>query len=407
MRSSSRPREAVQVQGLFVLFGFAIAAFFPFLSLYLRRHHGLSESEIGVVLLVVGLARTLGNPIWGHQADTKIGRLTALQITLVGAGAAALWLNAVDGLALVAIAAAAHGFFMVAHSPAVDAIALEHLGEDRMHEYGRIRGWESVTYAIGCLAFGAILQAFGLGWAMPIYAVATLAILAWSTTVPRDEGRPLERSGKLGAVGAVFREAPRFWIFLISVFLVWTGFNGAWNFISLKIDDAGGGPLLIGLGTAMGGLIEVPTMRSSSRLQSRYGLRKMYVAGCLVYATGFALWGAVTDATVLSFLTLLEGIAFSLLFTTGVVVVGRLLPSHLYSTGSAVSSMVGFGLGPIVGGVAGGYVYQHFGAVYTYAGASVLALAGAVVAWFALSAPSLRDPTAVEPPLERPDGPLP
>jgi hypothetical protein len=52
-------------------------------------------------------------------------------------------------------------------------------------------------------------------------------------------------------------------------------------------------------------------------------------------------------------------------------------------------------------------VYQHFGAVYTYAGASALALAGAVVAWFALAAPSLRDPTPVEPPLTQPDGPLP
>jgi PPP family 3-phenylpropionic acid transporter len=397
----------VQVQGLFVLFGFAIAAFFPFLSLYLRDHHGLSESEIGIVLLVVGVARTVGNPVWGHLADTTLGRVLTLQVTLAAAAAAALWLNVVDGLALVALAAAVHGFFMVAQGPSVDAIALEHLGDDRMHEYGRIRGWESLAYAVGCLAFGAILESFGLGWAMPIYAVAALAILAWSLTIERDPGRPLERSGKLGAVGAVFREAPRFWGFLVAVFLVWTGFNAAWNFIGLKIDDAGGGPLLIGLGTAMGGLIEVPTMRSSSRLQSRFGLRTIFAAGCVVYATGFALWGAVDDATVLSFLTLLEGVAFSLLFTTGIVVVGRLLPSHLYSTGSAVSSMVGFGLGPIVGGVLGGYVYEHLGAGYTYAGASALALAGAVVAWFALATPALRGPAVAEPPLEQPDGPLP
>jgi PPP family 3-phenylpropionic acid transporter len=300
-----------------------------------------------------------------------------------------------------------HGFFMVAHGPSVDAIALEHLGEDRMHEYGRIRGWESLAYAAGCLGFGALLQAFGMGWSMPIYALATLAILAWSTTLVRDAGRPLARSGRLGAVGEVFREAPRFWAFLLSVFLVWTGFNAAWNFIGLKIDDAGGGPLLIGLGTALGGLIELPTMRSSSRLQARFSLRAIYAAGCIVYATGFALWGAVTDATALSFLTMLEGVGFSLLFTTGIVVVGRLLPSHLYSTGSAVSSMVGFGLGPIVGGVLGGYVYEHFGAAYSYAGASVLALGGAVVAWFALATPALRARAVAAPPLEQPDGPLP
>ena len=157
----------------------------------------------------------------------------------------------------------------------------------------------------------------------------------------------------------------------------------------------------------MGGLIEVPTMRSSSRLQVRFGLRRLFVAGALIYAGGFALWGAVTDATVLSFLTLFEGVAFSLLFTSGIGVVGRLLPPHLYATGSAVSGMVGFGLGPIVGGVVGGFVYQHFGSVYTYAGASVLAVAGAVVAWFALASMPAVEPAPVTLPRVQPDGPLP
>ena len=54
--------------------------------------------------------------------------------------------------------------------------------------------------------------------------------------------------------------------------------------------------------------------------------------------------------------------------------------------------MVGFGLGPIIGAGIGGYVYQHAGTVVLYSGASGLALAGAVVAWFALSTPQLAEP---------------
>jgi PPP family 3-phenylpropionic acid transporter len=190
----------------------------------------------------------------------------------------------------------------------------------------------------------------------------------------------------------VFRAAPRFWGYLAALLLVWTAFNAAWNFISLKISDAGGGPLLIGLGTALGGLIEVPTMRGSSRWQERFGLRRVYVAGCLVYALAFVLWGSIDDAGVLSVLTLFEGVAFSLLFTTGVVVVGRLLPQNLYSTGNAVSAMVGFGVGPIIGAGIGGWVYQHLGPATLYTGASALALAGGVVAWFAMAVPSLSEP---------------
>jgi MFS transporter, PPP family, 3-phenylpropionic acid transporter len=385
-------RDAVAVQGLFLLFGLPIAAFFPFFAIYLQDHHGLSGSQIGLVLAAAAAIRMVANPLWGHFADTSLGRLRALQVGLVGAAIAAIALNEVIGLAWVVAAAVAHSAFMVAHGPNIDAIALTHLGEDRMSEYGRIRGWESLTYAAGCLLFGVAMQAFGLGWAMPIYAGSVLLVLAWTSTFVRDRPHQVDDHGRLGAVGAAFRAAPRFWGFLAAVLLVWIGFNAAWNFISLKIADSGGGPLLIGIGTALGGLIELPTMRSSSRLHARLGLRKVYVIGCLIYATGFLLWGAVTDPRILSALTLLEGIAFSLLFTTAVVVVGRLLPSSLYSTGNAITATVGFGIGPIVGAGIGGFVYQHLGAFVLYSAASFAALAAAVVAWFALAVPALDRP---------------
>jgi MFS family permease len=107
-----------------------------------------------------------------------------------------------------------------------------------------------------------------------------------------------------------------------------------------------------------------------------------------------------------------EGAGFSLLFTTAVVIVGRLLPSSLYSTGNAVSQMVGFGIGPIIGAGLGGLVYEHMGPAVLYTGASGLALAAALVAWFALDVPLLRDPLPtglpVEPVVGQPDaGPMP
>jgi hypothetical protein len=56
--------------------------------------------------------------------------------------------------------------------------------------------------------------------------------------------------------------------------------------------------------------------------------------------------------------------------------------------------MVGFGLGPILGAGLGGFVYKHAGPMMLYSGASVLALGGAVAAWFALAGPELADHVA-------------
>jgi PPP family 3-phenylpropionic acid transporter len=387
-----RVRDASAVQGVFLTIGLAVAAFFPFLALYLRDAHGLDESQIGLVLASMAAARMVANPVWGHLSDTRIGRLTALQIGLAGSAAAAFLMNAAAALPAIILLMIVQAFFMDAEEPNIDAIALEHLGEDRMSDYGRIRGWSSLTYASGCLLFGVILQRFGIRWAMPLYGVSALLVLAWTTTVVRDRPRGLERHGRLGSLGAVFRHAPRFWGFLVAAVLVWTGFNAAWNFIGPRIEDQGGGPLLIGLGTALGGVVEVPVMRSSSRLQRRFGLRLVYMAGCTVYGVTFLLWGSVSNPTILSVLAVFEGIGFSLLFTTGVVVVGRLLPRSLYSTGNAVGQMVSFGIGPILGAGLGGFVYQHFGARTLYLSACALALGAALVAWFALATPALSEP---------------
>ncbi len=341
----------------------------------------------------MAVARLIANPVWGHLADTTIGRRRALQLGTLGSAVAAVGLFFANGLTIVFALCFVFGGFSTTTGPNVDAIALEHLGPERMSDYGRIRGWESLSYAAGCLSIGAILQAVGLRWAMITFAVAAVAFLTWTSgALPADRPTPLEEHGRLGAVGAVFREAPRFWGFLGALLFVWIGFNAAWNFIALKIEQGGGGALLVGIGTALGGLMEVPVMRLSPRLARMWGLRRVYVLGCIVYACGFLLWGLIESPRIVSVLTVFEGCGFALLFTTGVVVVGRLVPPSLYSTGQSMFATVAFGLGPILGAGIGGFVFDRFGTVTLYASASVMTLCGGVVAWFALSTPALALP---------------
>lgn len=389
LRDAVGPAAAVQV--LFILFGVAIASFFPFLALFLSDR-GLSPAQIGVVIATMALGRIAAGPIWGHLADTTIGRRAVLRIGALGAGLTALAMFFFESYGAILVIGFAFAAFTTTTGPNLDAIALEHLGEERMGEYGRIRGWESLSYAVACLLIGVTLELSSPAWTMPIYAAAMLAILVWTTTLRHDRPTHRERHGRLGAVGAAFREAPRFWQFLISLLLVWTGFNGAWNFIALKIEQGGGGPLLVGIGTALGGAIEVPVMRRSSRLGRSRGLRLVFTTGCVLYALGFLLWGLIEDPTVVSLLTVLEGMAFGLLFTTGVVVIGKMLPSRLYSTGQSMWVVVSFGIAPILGAGLGGWVFERFGTVALYVGASCLALAGAAVAWIALSEPALSQP---------------
>jgi PPP family 3-phenylpropionic acid transporter len=391
-RAAAGVSPAAAVLGLLLTFGLIIASFFPFLSVYYSGR-GLTPDQIGFLLAGMAAVRIVAMPAWGHVADTRTGRRLALQLGLIGMAVFAVLVTMADSHLGIVSGSLGIAFAMAASGPNVDALALVQLGPERMAEYGRIRGWESLSYATGCLAFGYLLETFGVTLALPLYAGASALMLLWATLAVRSD-RPdaPERHGRLGAVGAVFRAAPRFWGFLAATLFVWTGFNGAWNFVGLKIAGHGGGPLLIGFGAALGGLVEVGVMRLSSRLHRRIGLRKVYALGCAIYALGFLLWGLVDDPTVVSVLAVFEGAGFSLLFTTSILVVGRLLPSSLYSSGNSIAGMVGFGLGPILGAGVGGVVYGELGSLTLFLGSSVLAMIGAAASMVALRTPELDSP---------------
>ena len=122
-----RIRPAVAVQTLFILFGVVIAAYFPFLSMFLDSK-GLTAGQIGGVIAGMAVARVILSPMWGHLADTTIGRRRALQIGAVGGAAAALALFAAESDPAIWATAIALAGVSATIAPNVDAIALGFLG---------------------------------------------------------------------------------------------------------------------------------------------------------------------------------------------------------------------------------------------------------------------------------------
>jgi len=403
-------RPSFAIHGLFILFGVVIAAFFPFFTLFLKER-GMTPEQIGFVIAAMAFARIVMNPVWGHLADTRFGRRAVLQFGTVAAAVSALVLFAA-GEEVVALVATSALFAAVggAIGPNIDAMALVHLGDSEMHAYGGIRAWESLSYAVATLLLGFALTETGVEWTLPIYAAASLTVLAWSFTLDRDPPQPSAGHGRMGAAGAVLRSSSRFRKYLASMFFVWVAFSAAWNFIALRIADQGGNPRLVGLGLALGGTAEVPMMLLFSRAARRFGLRAVYVAGACVYAAGFLIWGLISSPLLISLASVFEGLGFGLLFASGVVIVGKLVPMSLYSSGQAIAGTVAFGIAPIVGGQLGGYLYGAFGSVTLYVVASGLAFAGGLFAYRSLATPSLTRPAPVpevEPTIEPQPGVVP
>jgi MFS family permease len=115
MRRPANPaRSSVSIRVLFLALGAAIAAFFPFLALVLKDH-GLDAQQIGVAIGAMAVARVVANPLWGHMADARIGRVRAMQLNAAASAAAALVLFASGSAPMAVIVASA--LFAAASGP--------------------------------------------------------------------------------------------------------------------------------------------------------------------------------------------------------------------------------------------------------------------------------------------------
>jgi PPP family 3-phenylpropionic acid transporter len=66
--------------------------------------------------------------------------------------------------------------------------------------------------------------------------------------------------------------------------------------------------------------------------------------------------------------------------------VHRFFRGRNQARGQAIYTSLSFGLGGTIGGLYAGYAWEHFGAVFTFAGAALCAFGGMVILWRGLDA---------------------
>jgi PPP family 3-phenylpropionic acid transporter len=362
-----------RVQVLFTLVGIAEASILPFLPIVLQDR-GLSAAEIGVVLSVAALAGFVSTPLWGHAADGRLGAEHALVVASIAAAVAAMPLGLASSFLALTIVVVLITAARSAMASLTDAIALEHLGDDRA-QYGRVRLWLSLGWAISACVWGLVLQWGSLDWLPWIYVACVLLVAFAAHAV--GGGRTLHDPSPAGTRRAMLVAlAP----FLVSLLLLFAAFNATFSFISLRIRDLGGGLFVVGAATALQAVAEAPVMRVTPRLNRVLGHRALYVVGSLFFIISFVAWAFLDDPLAIALVKLVAGVGFALVYVGSVLLVDDLVPPALRGTGQGLAKAVTFGLSPILGSLAGGAIYDYAGprALFLACAGAALIAAGSV-----------------------------
>ncbi|OLB98705.1 MAG: hypothetical protein AUI15_10140 [Actinobacteria bacterium 13_2_20CM_2_66_6] len=367
----------------YVLVGIADGSLLTFIPLLLFER-GLTAAQIGVVLAAAAGVSLVAGLVWGYLVDRGLRAERMLVIASACAVTVALMLALTGGgvgLALVVVA------LYVARSPLMllDPIALRRLRTARRTDYARIRLRMSAGWAGSVVLSGGAFQALSLRLLPFVYAplAAIVGLWVWRFIKP-VEVTPVAGDAIAHPAPMSARLPLAMVSFLLSLFLLGAALSATQNFLTVQIDILGGGAFLIGAASAFQALTEIPTM-GYTHVLSRFASQKvLFAIGCAIYVVIFIAWAFTTNALVAALLKLVVGVAFALTYVAAVVITEELSPPHLRATSQALMKSVTFGLAPIFGAFAGGFLYSAAGPRAMFLTSTALMLVAGVVVLIAV-----------------------
>jgi PPP family 3-phenylpropionic acid transporter len=366
----------------------------PYLYLFFRRE-GFSDTQLGTLAAVTPILNIFAPPLWGAVADMLGDRRRTLAALLVLS--ALIFPGMMYAKTFGATLALMIAFSAVSAAPMAiaDAITLETVERTRT-DFGRLRLWGSLGFAVPLIALGAILDKGVSAPASSLYpifigyAISRLVSSAWVAVLPPSHG---DRRGFLD-LRAVRAFADRRFIALIIPAVIASGAMSAYYlYFTIYLDQVGIPDNLKGYFWAISVAAETGMMLVIGRLIKRIGLKWTFVlslAGCCLRLLSFSF---PLGPPGIAAAQLLHALTFTAFMVSTVTFVSRVTPPELRASGQTLWLALTNGLGSAVGSKLSGIAAGAFGLMGMF---RVFALVTVVA--MAVAIALVREPDDTRPP---------
>jgi PPP family 3-phenylpropionic acid transporter len=372
-----------RLPALYAAVGAGIGTLLPYLVLYLVSR-GLTATGAGLVVGLMSGVGVLTIPLWGQLADGALGVVRTLRVSFVLAAVAALALLAA-GRSVPAIVVCAL-LLAAARAPGEalsDALTVNTLGDTA--DYGRIRMWASVGFAVAVGVWGLALGHTGLGLILLAYPAALVAGALSTRGMASPASGPVARARPADPA----RRLPRHLLVLLAGVLVFgVAMATTFTVLPLRIVDVGGAVAVVGASSVVGAAAEIPLMHRSAGLARRYGARTVVLLGGVLFAVALVLYGTVSSPWGLVAASAVRGGGYALVYVGLVVSVRAAVPANLQARGQAWLQTVLMGVAPVAGASLGGLGYSHLPPPLLFGIAAATALLGAATASSRFASPT-------------------
>jgi MFS family permease len=322
----------------------------PFLILYLIRQ-GYSATAAGTVVGAYGLGSLAASAVGGHLAD-RLGRRTAIAISMFSAAATLLLLSQARHLALITLLTGLAGLTAEMYRPASGALLADLVPpQQRVTVFALYRLAINAGFAFGPAAAGFLADRsffwlfLGDALTSAVFGVVALVALPEGTRSPAAE----ERRGE--SVRAILADATFLRFLAASVAIAFVYFQSTSTF-ALHVRQSGLSNAAYGALVSLNGLIIVFLELPLTSITQRLPPRPVIAAGMLLIGAGFGLTALAHTFPLLTLTVLIWTLGEIIGAPVSSAYVANIAPEHLRGRYQGTWGMtwgLAFILGPVLG----------------------------------------------------------
>jgi PPP family 3-phenylpropionic acid transporter len=362
---------------LSIFFGYVVLGAYGSLLL---DEKGFSGSTIGWLSAVPPLCNLFVVPLVSYVAETR-----NLQQHIMIGGFFVSCVSVVimcmsSNQRLIAVLFCVHNIIFCAVPPLLDEHTMAVLGAARKATWGSYRSWGAYGWAVGAVLGSWI---FGhLGWQlMPllwIVGMLTCAFAVWQMPVVKVAG-----DHRFLDVLRQVASRPRVMLWIAGVSCLGVGYALIATFLFLFLDSLGAPSVLYGLCIVFTVLVEIPLFRQSAWLHATFSNRTMLCIAFVAWVTRVFGYSLLVNPWFVLLLEPIHGVTFGFMWLSGINFFSGSFSAQLSNSAIGLLHASAFGVGPMIGNIVGGYMYDGLGPRMMFRASAAVMCVIAVIFFFA------------------------
>ena len=361
-----------RIAGFYFFYYAFVGMFAPYWSLYLKSIH-FDAIEIAILLSMQPVMRMIAPNIWGWLADHTGQKLLVVKIAATLSAVCYLGVFATSSFWGMLLVLALMSFFWSASMPLVEATTLTYLGKNSAR-YGRIRSWGSIGFITSVVGLGYAFDYIAIYWLLWAGLVCEIGILIFARQIPPTKVQ-VHHTDHQPVIKIVLQ--PRVIALFSACFLMSVAHGPYYTFYSIYLVEHGYAKSAVGGLWALGVICEIGVFFLMPWLVRHFGFTRILLISFSAAIVRFILIGWGVDYLILLLIAqVLHAATFGAYHAASVGLVHEFFQGRHQSKGQALFGSLTYGAGGMLGGLASGPIWQHYGASVLYSCSAGVALLG-------------------------------